>query len=267
MKKRIFIICIISFIVGLIIYINPLLIYRNHKILKHLDSISIKKQITPKELIPFDYDKVYIVYPYTTKKDIGAYLGIKSRYIKENHNDNYQTILVIKNNRVISSTNVSLSYNFQPLAEYKMISKDRDTIIRIVKSDEITSFIEQKKYYEENIYDISFTLPGSYYKEDNEDIRMYYLDIDTSEYLTIEKTDNFNLKKYIKNKDITSQTEQIINNNKTYYLEINNNNTTDLIYIIDINDTYYIFSLNSTKKNTEINKGDLYNIVLSVKNI
>ena len=35
----------------------------------------------------YDYDKVYVIYPYTTKKDIEKQIGIKSRFIQENNND------------------------------------------------------------------------------------------------------------------------------------------------------------------------------------
>lgn len=91
---------------------------------------------------------------------------------------------------------------------------------------------------------------------------MYYLSLDTGEYLTISKEDNFNLKKYKKNKNIISTKEETINNNKTIYLEITKDNTIDLVYIIN---QKYIFTLNTTKENIVKNKENLYNIIKSIK--
>lgn len=261
-KTKILILCVIAFTLGILVYINPLFIYRNYKLINHIESISHKETITKEDLIPFDYDKLYVVYPYTSKKDIEKDLKIKSRYIKENDNDRYQNLLVIKDNKVISSTKISFKYSFQPLAEYNHFNNSKNSIIKIYNFEDTTSFIEEKKYYEETFNDIAFTLPGSYYKEDNEDIRMYYLSLDTGEYLTISKEDNFNLKKYKKNKNIISTKEETINNNKTIYLEITKDNTIDLVYIIN---QKYIFTLNTTKENIVKNKENLYNIIKSIK--
>ena len=82
MKNKTKILCVIAFTLGILVYINPLFIYRNYKLINHIESISHKETITKEDLIPFDYDKLYVVYPYTSKKDIEKDLKIKSRYIK-----------------------------------------------------------------------------------------------------------------------------------------------------------------------------------------
>lgn len=269
MKNKIIIIGIISFIIGLLIYINPSLIYRNYKLTNYIEELTTKKQITSKELVPYNYDKLHIIYPYTSKKDIEKELGIKSRYIKENNNDKYQTIVVIKNNKIISYTNISLKYSFQPLAEYNYISK-RDTIIKVSKHDNGYSFIEQNKFIEESFYNIKYQLPGSYWEEDDEEPgKFYYLDIDSNEYLLITKEDKFSYKNYIKNKDISKKEDIKINNYSTKYLEskltTSSTNSLDITYIITTKESTYIFNLNSTKENLAINKENLYNIIQSVK--
>ena len=53
-----------------IIYINPIYIYRNIKLENHLDKIITKQEIKSKELIPFEYDKAYIIMPYNSKEAI-----------------------------------------------------------------------------------------------------------------------------------------------------------------------------------------------------
>jgi hypothetical protein len=222
--------------------------------------------------VPFNYDKLYIIYPYTPKEDIEKEIGIKSRYVNENMNDSHQTLIVTKNNKVIASTNISLSYSFQSLAQYNYISK-RDTIFKVYNSKDTCSIIEQYKYYVDTFYDISYTLPGSYQKEDNEDIRMYYLDIDTNNHITIEKDDNFKLNKYLETKEVLLEKDMYINNYKVKYLEYENilysAQRLEIAYIIDVNESTYIFNLdsgiNSSKEKLALYKENLYNIVQSIK--
>lgn len=264
-KKLLLILAIIAFIFSILIYINPLYVYRNYKLTNHITKLTTKEEITPNNLIPFNYDKLYIIYPYTTKKDIEKELNIKSRYIKANNNDNYQILIVTKNNKVISSIKLSSKYSFQPLAEYKYFTK-RDTLIKIYNYEDTTSFIEQNKYIEESFYDISYTLPGSYWEEDDEEPgKFYYLDIDSNEYLLVTKEENFNYNKYIKNKNISNTKDLNINNHQTKYIEMKEKETTSIIYIINIKESTYIFNLNTTKDNLVKNKEKLYNIIQSIK--
>ena len=267
MKKKVLVICILSFIIGLLIYINPILIYRNTLLSNHLDKLTTKEELNPKELVPFNYDKLHIIYPYTSKKDIEKQIGIKSRYIKENNNEQYQTLIVIKNNKVIASTNISLQYSFQPLKGNNYIYSSKDTILKIHKHDSGYSFIEQNKFINESFYDIKYQLPGSYWEEDDEEPgKFYYLNLDSNEYLLVTKLDNFNYYEYIKNKDIQLSEDKTINNYKVKYLTSSSlNNPIDIIYILYIKESTYIFKLNTSKETLAFNKENLYNIILSVK--
>ena len=241
MKKKIIIVALITLLLIISIYlINPLLIIRNNKVINNLEKLQTKEYITRKDLIPFEYDKLHIIYPYTSKKDIEKETGIKSRYIKENNNDNHYNLLIIKNNKIISNPSISTNTSIQ------LFDKEEDnTRIKVLKTEEGYSFIEQYISYEDTFYDIKFTLPGSYWREDNEDIRMYYLDIDSGDYLTIERKDKINKKDY-----------QLVKDN-IFFKE--DKETTE--YTITKNKKYYIFKITSSKEN----KDSLYKIIKSIK--
>ena len=241
MKKKIIIVALITLLLLISIYlINPLLIIRNNKVINNLEKLQTKEYITRKDLIPFDYDKIYIQNPYTSKKDIEKEIGIKSRLIKENNNDNHYNLLIIKNNKIISNPSISTNTSIQ------LFDKEEDnTRIKVLKTEEGYSFIEQYISYEDTFYDIKFTLPGSYWREDNEDIRMYYLDIDSGDYLTIERKDKINKKDY-----------QLVKDN-IFFKE--DKETTE--YTITKNKKYYIFKITSSKEN----KDSLYKIIKSIK--
>lgn len=241
MKKKIIIVALITLLLIISIYlINPLLIIRNNKVINNFDELQTKEYITRKDLIPFDYDKIYIQNPYTSKKDIEKEIGIKSRIIKENNNDNHYNLLIIKNNKVISNPSISTNISIQLFDK-----EEKNTRIRVLKTEEGYSFIEQYISYEDTFYDIKFTLPGSYWREDNEDIRMYYLDIDSGDYLTIERKDKINKKDY-----------QLVKDN-IFFKE--DKETTE--YTITKNKKYYIFKITSSKEN----KDSLYKIIKSIK--
>ena len=166
--KKIINIALILVTIALIYLINPLLIIHNKKVINHLDSLQSKEYITRKDLIPFEYDKLHIIYPYTPKEFTEKEIGIKSRFIKENNNDNHYDLLIIKNNKIISNPSISTNISIQ------LFEKEEDnTRIKVLKTEEGYSFIEQYISYEDTFNDITFTLPGSYWQEDNEDIRMY----------------------------------------------------------------------------------------------
>ena len=269
-KKLLMILGLIAFILGIFIYINPLFLYRNYKLENHITKLTKKEEINPNNLIPFNYDNLYIIYPYTSKKDIEKELNIKSRYIKENNNDNYQTLIVTKNNKVISSIKLSLSYSFQPLKGNNYFKKESNTLIKIYRFGKTHSFIEQHKYIEESFYDITYQLPGSYWEEDDEEPgKFYYLDIDSNEYLLVTKEDKFKYNNYIKNKHIFKEDDIKIKQYNIKYLETkqitSSTNGIDITYIITINEYTYIFNLSTTKDNLAKNKENLYNIIQSIK--
>ena len=274
MKNKTFLFIIVVFIVGIIVYLNPALMYKNYIIKNHIDSLSKQSSVSTTDLIPYEYDKLHIIYPYTSKQVIEKEIGIKSRFIRENQNDNYQTLIVVKNNKVISVTNISLYYNFQPLQGYNYIVNKENSKIVIHKHNSGYSFIEQYNEIEDSFFDIKYTLPGSYWEEDDEEPgKFYYLDIDTPDHISIKKYDNFKLSKYLETKQVLIEKDMYINNYKAKYLEYENilysAQRLEVAYIININDSTYIFNLdsgiNSSKENLVKNKETLYNIVQSVK--
>lgn len=234
--KKIINIALILVTIALIYLINPLLIIRNKKVINHLDSLQSKEYITRKDLIPFDYDKLHIIYPYTPKEFTESEINIKSRFIKENNNDNHYDLLIIKNNKIIANPSISRNISIQ------LFDKEEDnTRIKVLKTETGYSFIEQYISYEDTFYDITFTLPGSYWKEDNEDIRIYYLDIDSDDYLTIETKNKISKKEYQEIEDNIFFKEDTIE------------------YVTYINKKYYIF-----KTNTINNKEETLKIVKSI---
>ena len=246
MKKKIIIIVIILLLLSIVIYINPIRIIRNKQITNNINTLKEKDYITKKDLIPFEYDEIHFLYPYTTKKDIEEYIGIKSRFIKENNNDNHYNLIIVKNNKVISNPSIPMNITIQ------LLKAKEDTIIKILKEDGDYSFIEQNKFITDTYQNIWFTLPGSYWEEDNEELHMYYLDIDRGEYLSIVKEDKIDKIKY---------EEQTINDNIVYYKE----ELYNITYIIYIKDKYYNFTLYSSKEYFDKDKEDLYKIIESIK--
>lgn len=266
MKNKTFLFIIVVFIVGIIVYLNPALMYKNYIIKNHIDSLSKQSSVSTTDLIPFDYDQIHIIYPYSSKEDIENQIGIKSRFIRENQNDNYQTLIVIKNKEIIAATNVLLYYNFQPLHGYNYIVNKSNSKIIISENNSGYSFIEQYNSIEDTYLDISYNLPGSYNEEDDEeDGKFYYTDIDNEEYLLVKILKDFDYNKYIKDKNIVNAREESLNNWKIYYFEEIKENTTDINYIVKINNENYIFILNSKNKNLESNKDVLNNIIQTIK--
>lgn len=97
--------------------------------MNNLEIIQSKEYITKEELIPFDYDKLYFIYPYTSKKLTEKITGIKSRFIKENNNVNYYYLLIIKNNKIISNPLISTNISIQLFDK-----KEKNTVIKVLKN-------------------------------------------------------------------------------------------------------------------------------------
>ena len=274
-KKQIKIIITATFITILlvVIYLNPYIVYNNYKLTTHIKEELNNKEIT--NLIPFDYDKAYIIHPYTSKEDIEKEIGITSRFIKDNEvNDNIQEIIVIKNNQVIASTFISLNNNkfsIQTLAEDNVIENNNSTYFYVTKEGDYSYLIEFPYTKEETYNNISFTIPGIWCREDNEESsRMYYLDIEENiDYMTISKVEDFSYKKYKKTiKDKLSIEKDISTKYFTNikYLELDkDNDKNEIEYIISINEETYIFSLSTQNKNKESHQESLLNVINSIQ--
>lgn len=268
-NKNILIALIITIIIS-IIYINPLYVYRNIKVKQNFENIVKKEKINSKELIPFKYDKAYIIMPYTDKESIEKQLNIKSRYIKDNSiNDNTKELIIIKNNQVISSTYISSKINISPISDDNSITNKEDTYYYIYKENNNYNLIETPNNKKETYHNISFTIPGIWNREDIEGERMYYLDIiDDTSNLTITKVEDFNYKKYKKNNKYEKEQELTINNRVVNYLEITkDNNHKEIEYIVTINKETYIFKLYTNNKLLTKYQNELKEVINTIKEV
>ncbi|MGN1372132.1 MAG: hypothetical protein ACI4XM_07665 [Candidatus Coprovivens sp.] len=259
--KTILLTSIITFILVLI-YINPIYQYRNHSVIKHLDNIKTKETIEIKELIPFTFDKIYIANPYTSKDQIEKELNLKSRYIKDNNiNDNYQEIIIIKDNKVISS--ILVNYSITPISSTNIIENKDNYIFKISKKDNIYYFEETLKKTQKQYKNITYTIPITWYEEKKEEYQLYY--IDEKSYITIKELTKYNEKNYQKNltiieeKNLPKEFFEI----KYYKIKIDEKNIEQRIIIKD--DTIYeIILCSSINDNIEYYQ-ELLNIIDSLE--
>lgn len=265
---------ILAFIITILlalIYINPLYIYRNNSLINHIESITDKEQIEINDLVPFDFDKIYVAYPYTSKEQIETTLNIKSRYIKDNNiNDDYQEIIIIKDNKVISSILVSLnndSFTIQPMSSTNIIENNESNIFNISKINNKYYFNESLKRQEITYKDITFTIPGNWDEEDNEDdYKLYYLDDSgNNDYMTLKELSKYNEKSYKKDLDIIEKNNLTNQYYEIYYYKIQIDETHIEQRIIIKGDTIYEFNLYSVKTRAPKYYQELLNIIASIK--
>lgn len=272
-KLKTIILAFLITIILTIIYINPIYIYNNINLINHIKTIN-KSEIEIKDIAPFKFDKIYIASPYTSKETIEKDLGIKSRYIKNNNiQDGYQEIIFINNNKVVSSIIVSYDkdlFNINSISNNIINTKD-NTYFVINKENNKYYFNEYPKTKEATFYNISFTIPGIWNEEDDEESgQFYYLDNTLqNDYLTIEQKENFNYKKY--KKDITSIIEEkdikTDNLSNIKYLKLKKDNLYEIEYIISIKEETYILKLLSEEKTLKKNSNDLLSVIKSIKEI
>lgn len=273
-KKKIktIIITTIITILLVVIYLNPYIVYNNYQLITYIKENLNNEEIT--NLIPFDYDKAYIIYPYTSKEDIEKEIGISSRFIKGNEvNDNIQEIIIIKNNQVIATTFISLNNNkfsIKTLSEDNVIENNNSTYFFIKKEGDYSYLIETPYIKEETYNNIKFTVPGIWSKEDEENSRIYHLDIEENiDYMSIIKIDDFSYKKYKKTiKDELSIEKEISTKNfsNIKYLELDkDNDKTEIQYIISFNEETYIFLLSVQNKNKASYQETLLNVINSIQ--
>ncbi len=89
-------------IVGAIIYINPILRYRNYQLRNAIQSAEYQDKDTLEKIIPFEWDAVYRFTPYMTNEDMAEEMGFKSRYVSEIKRDDIVQLFVVKDKEVIA---------------------------------------------------------------------------------------------------------------------------------------------------------------------
>ena len=206
--------------------------------------------------------------PYNSKEAIEKELGLKSRYIKDNNiNDNTKELIIIKNNKVISSIFIPVNINIQAISDDNSITIKKDTYYYVYKNNNDYNLIETPISKEETYYDITYTIPGLWWEEDDEEPgKFYYLDInDDIENLTIKTLDNFKESKYLKNLEVL-ETENLTNQfYEIFYYKIKKENNYVEQRIILKDEKTYEFILYSKESNSVLYKNKLLDIIESIK--
>ena len=274
-KKLIGLVSLIICSLILVIYINPIYLVRNKMLINNIEKVSNKKIITLEELIPFDFDSVYLFAPYSYKKDIEKEIGFKSRFIKDNYTDNLGTeLIVVKNKKVISSVFIKIEKNgfiVEGLVYSNKMDKNDNVLFEVTKSD-LGIFIRQKlNSYDDTFYDISFTMPGDWWEEDwEEEGNFYYVDSESSDNLIIKREDIFDknkFMKYVKKESNSVQFKEIlkINNYEGYHLVGKNDNIISHYISLNIKNKSYIFILNGKEDVVDDLYKELYKLLESIK--
>lgn len=271
-KKLIGLVSLIICSLILVIYINPIYLVRNKMLINNIEKVSNKKIITLEELIPFDFDAVYLFAPYSYKKDIEKEIGFKSRFIKDNYTDNLGTeLIVVKNKKVISSVFIKIEKNGF-IVEGLVYSNKMDKILFEVTKSDLGIFIRQKlNSYDDTFYDISFTMPGDWWEEDwEEEGNFYYVDSESSDNLIIKREDIFDknkFMKYVKKESNSVQFKEIlkINNYEGYHLVGKNDNIISHYISLNIKNKSYIFILNGKEDVVDDLYKELYKLLESIK--
>ncbi len=101
-KTIVGILILVVIVVALFIFIDPVTRYRNHQLKDALQTLSNDSESTFEETIPFEWDVIYKIQPYTTKDDIEETTGVSSRYFKELDYDEMQQLYVVKDGKVVA---------------------------------------------------------------------------------------------------------------------------------------------------------------------
>lgn len=266
---------IIILVVIVVIYIDPFYLIRNNRLITNIESLLDKEIISLDELIPFEYDALYLYEPYTYKKDMEKEIGIKSRFIKDNYTDNLGTeLIVIKDNKVISSVFINLKKNgfiIEGLVYSNRLDKNDDIEFNVTKSD-LGIFIRQKlKHYNDSYYDIVYTVPGEWWKEDWEEYGyFYYLDAESNDYAIIRKEKLLDKNKFIKyaKKDMDSvEFKEVININnfEGYHLVCNKEDRINHYFSLNIKNESYVFIISGKENVIDNLYHDMITLLNSIK--
>ena len=176
-------------------------------------------------------------------------------------------IIIIKNNKVISSIFIPVNINIQAISDDNSITIKKDTYYYVYKNNNDYNLIETPISKEETYYDITYTIPGLWWEEDDEEPgKFYYLDInDNIENLTIKTLDNFKESKYLKNLEVL-ETENLTNQfYEIFYYKIKKENNYVEQRIILKDEKTYEFILYSKESNSVLYKNKLLDIIESIK--
>lgn len=101
-RKRSVIAGAIILVLCTIIFVDPVLRYRNHELKSALQSAVCNNKNTLEDIIPFDWDTVYNFNAYTSKEYMTEKMGFKSRHVSEIEYDEFTQLYFVKNNKVVA---------------------------------------------------------------------------------------------------------------------------------------------------------------------
>ena len=102
-RKRIFVLLLVLMSIAYyLLFGSPLVDWRNAKLAEATQTIG-SEPITLEELVPFEWDAVYIFAPYTPKETIAETLGFFSVEINESWTESANWYYFVKGNRIVSN--------------------------------------------------------------------------------------------------------------------------------------------------------------------
>lgn len=144
-KTLIFILACIFLITGLIYLMirNPFIFFNNQKLKNAVVTLNNGDTISLNEIIPFEWDILYMPKPYQSKAEIEEMIGFKSADIQENNiNEGMVHLLFVKNNKVVASvlgysSNLSYSINLASKESLKVTYAENAQFL-VTKTDKNT---------------------------------------------------------------------------------------------------------------------------------
>ncbi|MBU3145664.1 hypothetical protein [Clostridium sp. CF012] len=103
-KRTIISIVTISLIMALTYMIigNPIVIVNNKKLQREIIKVN-SDYVELNKIVPFEWDTVFTLEPYTSKEQIEEIIGFKSNSIQETVSEGMVQLLFVKDKRVVSS--------------------------------------------------------------------------------------------------------------------------------------------------------------------
>lgn len=149
MKKKsttlIFILSCIVLMTGLgyIIIGNPFIFFNNQKLKSTIGTLDNGDTVSLNEIIPFEWDILYMPEPYQSKAEIEEMIGFKSSNIQENNiNEGMVHLLFVKNSKVVAnvigySSNLKYSIYLTPKESSKVTYAENAQFL-VTKTGKIT---------------------------------------------------------------------------------------------------------------------------------
>lgn len=106
-RVKVLVCAVLVLAIGYLIVGNPIVFMNNRRLKRAITEITADT-VTLNEVVPFEWDSVYMPGPYASKENIEKLIGFKSASIKENWiNEGMVQLIFVKDQRVVSSV---LSY-------------------------------------------------------------------------------------------------------------------------------------------------------------